>query len=338
MPLISVELLMSDQGMELPGEAGGEVQAGAVVQSPGVQLAAAREARGWSIEQVASQLNLAPRQIQAMESDDYAALPGLPIARGFIRAYAKLLRIDATQLLASVPGEVAGTGGITPPKALATPFAEARLPSMTGRSTISAKKVLSLVALLLVLVGGWWAQQQGMLHDAVETVSAKLAHKEGNTAALATTHTESQIPREKEVDVAVNTPEASTIDAEASASTGPMESDTVSVTTTTSTNDAASPPASVTNVGPTTADSRSNAEHNVLVLKVRADSWVEVRRADNSVAFSGNIKSGKSETIALNGPGSLVIGNSAGVDAFFRGAPLELKANTNNNVARLSLK
>ena len=68
--------------------------------SPGARLAAERQAHGLTIEQVASQLNLAPRQIVALETDDYAALPGMVIVRGFLRAYAKLLKIDPTPLLA----------------------------------------------------------------------------------------------------------------------------------------------------------------------------------------------------------------------------------------------
>ena len=63
-------------------------------ESVGTRLSAEREALGWSVEQVASQLNLAPRQIQALEQDNYAALPGIASVRGFIRAYAKLLKID----------------------------------------------------------------------------------------------------------------------------------------------------------------------------------------------------------------------------------------------------
>ena len=66
--------------------------------SPGAELARQREARGWTVAEVADQLNLAARQIAALEADNYAALPGMAIVRGFIRAYAKLLKIDATPL------------------------------------------------------------------------------------------------------------------------------------------------------------------------------------------------------------------------------------------------
>src|SRR5688572_9646060 len=51
--------------------------------APGVQLAARRQQLNMTVEQVANQLNLAPRQIQALEADNYRALPGMASVRGF---------------------------------------------------------------------------------------------------------------------------------------------------------------------------------------------------------------------------------------------------------------
>ena len=61
---------------------------------PGQALAAQREAMGWSVEQVADQLKLAVRQVIALEAGDYAALPSPAVTRGFVRAYAKLVKLD----------------------------------------------------------------------------------------------------------------------------------------------------------------------------------------------------------------------------------------------------
>ncbi len=77
-------------------------EAARVALSPGTQLASARNAMGWTVEQVAAQLKLATRQIVALEADDYAALPEPAVVRGFIRAYAKLLRLDAAPLVALI--------------------------------------------------------------------------------------------------------------------------------------------------------------------------------------------------------------------------------------------
>jgi len=53
-----------------------------------------------SIEDVAAELKLSHFQIQALEDDDWATLPGTTYARGYLRSYARLLGLDAERLLA----------------------------------------------------------------------------------------------------------------------------------------------------------------------------------------------------------------------------------------------
>ncbi|MDX8385714.1 MAG: DUF4115 domain-containing protein [Gallionella sp.] len=69
--------------------------------SVGSILRETREKLGMSIEDVAAQIKLAPRQIEALEADDLSKLPELAFVRGFIRSYAKILRLDAQDLLSS---------------------------------------------------------------------------------------------------------------------------------------------------------------------------------------------------------------------------------------------
>lgn len=71
--------------------------------SPGARLAAARNAAGWTVEQIAAQLKITRHQILAIEADDYSALPAPAIVRGFVRAYAKLLKMDSAPLLELMP-------------------------------------------------------------------------------------------------------------------------------------------------------------------------------------------------------------------------------------------
>ena len=68
--------------------------------SAGKVLAEARERLGLSVAEVARQLRLSPRQIEALEADDHASLPGKTFLRGFLRNYAKLLQLDPEPLLA----------------------------------------------------------------------------------------------------------------------------------------------------------------------------------------------------------------------------------------------
>src|SRR6267378_2207056 len=77
--------------------------------SVGTLLKAAREAAGLTQDAVAQQLKLAPRQVRAIEEDDYARLPGRTFVRGFVRNYARLLRVDADAIVAALPGHESGS-------------------------------------------------------------------------------------------------------------------------------------------------------------------------------------------------------------------------------------
>lgn len=69
---------------------------------PGAMLRMAREARGTTVTEVAAALKMSPRQIEAIESEDFSRLSGATFVRGFIRNYAKLMKIDAAPVLAAL--------------------------------------------------------------------------------------------------------------------------------------------------------------------------------------------------------------------------------------------
>ncbi|MEC7994076.1 MAG: helix-turn-helix transcriptional regulator, partial [Pseudomonadota bacterium] len=66
----------------------------------GASLAAGREALGITQTEAADVLNLTQRTIAALEADDYDNLPGWVYASGYIRAYARMLGLDADDLVA----------------------------------------------------------------------------------------------------------------------------------------------------------------------------------------------------------------------------------------------
>ncbi len=65
----------------------------------GQELAAAREARGLALADVAQQLKFMPRQLEALEQERFEALPGPTITRGMVRNYARLLKLDPEPLV-----------------------------------------------------------------------------------------------------------------------------------------------------------------------------------------------------------------------------------------------
>jgi cytoskeletal protein RodZ len=92
---------MAEEAEQDPGVAAPERQG-----TPGARLRAAREAQGLSIQDVATRTRIAQRQLEAIERDDYAALPGIPYAVGFARAYARAIDVDEVAIAADVRNAV----------------------------------------------------------------------------------------------------------------------------------------------------------------------------------------------------------------------------------------
>lgn len=60
----------------------------------GAELATARKKKSMSTEQVATELNLLRRHVEAIESEDFKALPEKAFALGYVKNYARLVGLD----------------------------------------------------------------------------------------------------------------------------------------------------------------------------------------------------------------------------------------------------
>ncbi|MEO8144952.1 MAG: helix-turn-helix domain-containing protein [Betaproteobacteria bacterium] len=72
----------------------------------GDELARARSALGLSVADIARQLKFAARQIDAMEQGRFEDLPSGTFARGMVRSYARLLKLDAEPLVRRMAARV----------------------------------------------------------------------------------------------------------------------------------------------------------------------------------------------------------------------------------------
>ena len=72
-------------------------------KGPGATLREARERMQISTRQVAEALNLPVHTIEAIEAEDPERLPAPVFARGYTRAYARLLELDADAIVAQYP-------------------------------------------------------------------------------------------------------------------------------------------------------------------------------------------------------------------------------------------
>ncbi len=68
-------------------------------ESIGARLRQARELRHLTLPQVSETTKLRTHYLQALENDDYSAIPSAAQARGFLRIYADFLELDLAELL-----------------------------------------------------------------------------------------------------------------------------------------------------------------------------------------------------------------------------------------------
>jgi cytoskeleton protein RodZ len=366
MQLISVELLMSEQQKNdvnlneetvLEGNAS-NTDASIVMQvvPPGAQLAEIRKAKGITIEQVASHLKLAQRQVNAIEADDYAALPGAAITRGFIRAYAKYLGVDATALLDALPkqemrlGSVAGSERVQ-----SATYQESTLPLRDRKGNGSLFAGLAVLVVIVAAGAFYYFNHNETDLSLLQSSSAPSDQQvdDVNAANIGEAVVEAPVAAADTpaVDVAsVNVEQAkferipvagaTTVSAPAANVTNVIQSPALA------NNAQAVAPAQAASV-PTPPLAQTLVEkvkpavnesgRDALRLVTREDSWVELRRVDGAIVYSKLIPAGSTEVIDVAEPLQLVIGNAHGVQAILRGTPLDLPL-SKNNVARLNVK
>lgn len=287
--------------------------------APGAQLKVQREAMGWTVEYVADQLKLAPRQIVALEEDDFAHLPNLAVVRGFVRAYAKVVKLDPAPLVAMIDiHPVASPDVALVRREVLASFSETRFPSLTQRSSRPVFWIISAVVVVIV-IAAFGAYRAGLISPALLTRSGKAA--------------EHAIPAAGGDKPGIDKPAPAAVIA-------PVETTLIKQSQGQGQDLAAPPSTSVPliSVPPSSASGAPAATGNALVLNVRQDSWIEIRRAGAAPLISRLVKAGSSETFDIGAPALLIVGNPSGVSATLRGAVLELPAVAGSTTTRLSIK
>lgn len=132
----------------------------------GATLGAEREKRHLSIDDVARELKISPRQLRALEEGDLSSLPHPAYARGFIRSYASWLGMSQEEIHNALEN-------LSPsrPKARKSPDAEDEkyLPETPPTRKSGGGKGFMFFLLLCAIGGGlYYAWANGMLDDIME--------------------------------------------------------------------------------------------------------------------------------------------------------------------------
>ena len=123
-----------------------------VSASAGQMLLQGREQRQLSVQQVALQLNLKPEQVIKLEQDQFDNMPET-FARGYVRAYGRLLKLPESPLMAAYAQQSGREQSITKP-----------MRTFSNRTAKQATEnrfmwlTYGIILLLVVLLFIWWWQ------------------------------------------------------------------------------------------------------------------------------------------------------------------------------------
>jgi cytoskeleton protein RodZ len=295
--------------------------AGITPDRAGTMLRTAREAAGFSLDAVAQQLKLHPRQVRAMEDGDFAQLPGRTFVRGFVRNYARLLKLDADTVLAALPGG-SDDSGLAAPTLHATAPSIGELPESQYSRPTWTRWAIPLTLVAIIAAGAAYEMLRPQAPSRSTPTTAREPAVEPTPApASAAPPGAASTPLPNPVAAAPETPASNlpTPIAPPSSPSGPAPG-------------ASLPPAT----GATAAVKEEGARE--LVLSFRDHSWTEVREKSGRVLLSAMMTPGTRQALSGQGPFELVIGNAADVSVTLDGKPVDLVPHTRQSVARLTLQ
>jgi cytoskeleton protein RodZ len=323
--------------------------------NPGETLRQARESNGWSLAEVALKLNLTVNSLSNLEAGAFDKLPGHTFARGYIRAYAKLLGMDQTVLVQqfdqstgtdSQGSSVHSLGRIEEPV----------------RVSHTILRIVSLLLLIAVIGGGfvWWQDQTSLrtkdlislspehvevegadgttqIHplDEPEDQAVAEGQAEGTTAlALPQAETSAEAPAEAEAPAPAApapTPVAPTHSTAPVVATPVAPAPTAPVVST--------PPASasVTPTIPAPAAAAPVAGQGQVQLQFTSDCWTQVTDGTGKVLLSGLKRKGENVSVSGKPPFSVRLGFARGAQVSYNGQVVDVAPFTSGETARLKL-
>ena len=319
--------------------------------NPGETLRIAREDKGWPLSAVAQQLNLTERSLARIEAGDFSQLPGHTFARGYVRAYAKLLGLDQNRLVQEFDlhtGTNASGSNVNSLGRIEEP----------GRLSRSFMRFLGFALLLLLAAVAWYWWQERMAREATTPPVSALERIEvegadGTTEIHLLDRADEGAEQQSEQPVEQTAPLADSNESEAieSEQQAPATTDVQGTITEPAGEAAESLPLTLPDSPTQSADatasqaptSASNdtappvAGEAQLELSFTADCWTRVSDADGRVLFSALAKAGTSRAVSGKAPLDVHLGYARGAQLSYNGEAVNLASHMRGETARLKL-
>lgn len=286
----------------------------------GAMLKKRRIALGLSHADVANVLKVGVRRIDAMETERWEELPSGPFLRGFLRNYARALKIDADALTERVDASLMRARNpesiLMAPETLKTTMPRRSGPAEernTARKLIYGAFVFALLAALIAWSG---TDSFGRISESVREWFAPQTSNRADAVA-SPSRSAPVVGRREAVDAARATPTAFS-DVMATKTGGEVRT--------------------VAFQNRTASRHSEPAANAALIFHFDDEAWVEVRDGDGKILLSRLNAVGTDQMVAGIAPFKLIVGNAKGVSLRYRGRPVNLAPHTRERVARLTLQ
>jgi cytoskeleton protein RodZ len=281
---------------------------------PGPRLRAAREAQGWTTARVAEELHLDAALVEALEQDAYDRLPQPAYVRGYLRAAARLLGLEESDLLDGYERSRPQTPEPTPRPQIAR-----RKERPSGALwLIVAAAAFAVVAWVL-----WWPESEAPS----PTVTVEPPSLEAPAEAPAPAPEPLFLPPSEPAETLVEPAETLT---------EPVESLAAEPESAAIAGPAAEPAAPAATPEPVVVPATGE---DLLRMRFVAPSWVEVTDANQARLLYGLIREGRTELLRGQAPFRVRLGNAPGVELEINGSPVDIAPRIRaDNTARLTLE
>jgi cytoskeleton protein RodZ len=278
------------------------------VSGYGARLMAQRERAGLSVNDVAATLRLHPNQVRAIEQEDLGRLPALAYVRGFIRSYARVLRLDPAPLLLDLNAKLSpALESVVDGRATDIEAARA-----AARERMFPQWAMGVALIILITLGiiGWRSTLQ-------------LPPAQPQIAAIAATSSPPAPPQ-------VSAPAAAPATTAASPTSEPAPDSAAVIEPI---------PTPADTAEPTVVSSRSaSGAPPTVLLRFNGNSWAEVTDRNGKILLSQLSLAGAEHALDGDLPLTVVIGDANFASVDVRGAAFNLQPFTRNNVARFIIK
>ncbi len=321
-----------------------EAEAPAVMQpAVGEQLRAAREAKGMRSADVAQALKLSTRQVDALEAGDWSGLPGQTFIRGFVRNYARLLRLDPDVLVGQLDPRLMPEL----PRLDVSSSISAALPRTGGPQRRDFMVVLAGLLLVVLAVLAFFFVPPDFWQSRLAEWSAASARVDvpatESSAPIDAAPAEPAPPVAPPPAPEAPAPTAAAAAAPVSAASAPAAQPVLQPVSQPSQPlpQPAAPPAPVAAPAAQPASpaaATAPARAGGVQLAFTQPSWVEIRDRSGQIIFSQLNPAGSQRYVEGEPPFALVVGNATHVTVKYKGKPVELSQRSKDDVARLTLE